>query len=304
MSSERQDRIDALLDEAYQSKDWEETRRLALKVLELDSNQVEALVLLADASEDEVEQIALLRRALSLLPSIGEGGRKKMTQEERELRATVLERLGVALLLVDPEEVLGHAAESVRVDPVECEIGRSLTYAALLLLHRGGDVLQEYLQDQSEFPARFYGRALALYQMVGKGEAFFVALWEALAKESDIAFYALGLWPDPSPDKEDEWEYVRLSSILITPWWHYEEAYAWLLTATVLFGYLTDRIPDEIFDELRPDLAESGFLDKMNQCLGEFDALLRPMGELSAEAIDDLALDYLSKRRFSEPLWI
>ena len=46
-----EERIDELLDEAYSTDDEEEMERLAREVLEMDGENVEALILLADAGE-------------------------------------------------------------------------------------------------------------------------------------------------------------------------------------------------------------------------------------------------------------
>lgn len=302
LSQTKKDRIEVLLKRAYQSHDWDEMRRLALEVLELDANQLEALVLLSDASEDEREQIGLLRRALALLPS-SQADVSRLTRDKRELKATILERLATALLEIDPNEALVHASQAIETDPVYCETSRSLLYSALLLLRRFGDVLIELFQDITGCPARFYARALALYCLGGKGEAFFQGLWEALAKDPDMAFYALGFWPDPPQEDDDEWDYLRVASIMIVPWLDHEEAYGWLMTATLLFGYLTDRLPDATLEELKPYLIQVDFMDEMNRSLGEFEAMLRPLGELSPEEIDAAACRYLRQNELSRPLW-
>lgn len=292
MSPKKDTRIDALLDQASKTHDWDELRRLALAILAVDPQRPEGLILLADSTDDNVEGMSLLREALKFLPSTEDGE----DRDTRELRIMILERLGQLLLPVEPEEALRQADLVLNLDQEKNELALTLKYAAQLELGLFRDTLELFLCDGSGYPIRYYARALALYHLTGGSVSFFQSLWDALEKESEMAFYGLDLWPDPPLEDGDEWDYVRLSSVMITPWLNAGKAYGWLMVAALLFGYLTDRIPDALLDEFQAYLDTTGFFDEMNRCLGEFEAYLRPLGDLSDDAVDAEALRWLRRK--------
>lgn len=280
--------------EAYSTGDVEEVYSLVKEVLELDPEIPEALLLLADVTSDEEEALSSLRKAREILVS-HEGEEILPESEEGQLFADVLERLASLLLPEDAERALALGRELEAFDPAEDFWARVFIYSALLRMGRHSKVLEETLRDVTEDAPRFYSRALALFSLSGLTEESMTALWDAFRVDPDVPFYMLAFWPEPAEDdSEEEWEFYHLGSLLSIPWVENQEALAWLTSAAVSFGYLTDRLPEGFIDDMRPELEQAGMIALFEEMGNRLQVALGDEEEPSQETLDRKALEVLS----------
>ena len=122
MSYSEMERIEKLLEQAYQSDDIETISKLARQILEIDPGHPEALILLADTTEYSDEKLDLLKQALEPMRNMVEEAdlvnrKELMDEEEGIIYIGLLQRLGFALLSeARPEEALEIAEEIISYD--------------------------------------------------------------------------------------------------------------------------------------------------------------------------------------------
>lgn len=284
--------------EAYGTGDVEEVYGLVKEVLELEPDIPEALLLLADVSSDEEEAVRALRKAHQVMISQDEEAILPES-EDGQLLADILERLASLLLPEDAEQALALGRELEAFDPSNDFWARVFIYSSLLRLGRHSNVLEETLRDVSEDAPRFYSRALALFSLSGLTEESMKALWDAFGADADVPFYMLAFWPEPSEeDSEEEWEFYHLGSILSLPWVENQEALAWLTSAAVSFGYLTDRLPEGFIDEIHDELEEAGMIALFEEMDARLQVALGDEEDPSQETVDRKALEVLSGSNF------
>ncbi|NLB83662.1 MAG: hypothetical protein GX791_05395, partial [Synergistaceae bacterium] len=207
------ERIDELLDEAYSTDDEEEMERLAREVLEMDEENVEALILLADAGEFSDEKIDILERARDILAAdveslLANEDASFLEDDTGMLYIAVLQRLGFAHFSEgNDEKALEIALEIQRHDPEGETLGKTLYYTVLLDMKRDAEVLEEALKDDMESPAMLHARAIASFRLTGGDRGAYRALWDAFAAGPEIPFHILGYSGEPEDDAtEDEYE--------------------------------------------------------------------------------------------------
>ncbi len=206
------ERIEELLDEAYSTDDTGEMERLAREVLELDENNVEALILLADTLEYSQEKIAVLEQARNALAEEMENirlvsGESLLEDDSGMLYIAVMQRLGFALFSEGKnEEALAIAREIDRYDPERETLGRTLLYRVLLEMGKDAEILEETLREKEASPAMAHSKAIASFRLSGAGRTSYRALWEAFAAGPDIPFYILGYFDEPEDGTEEEEE--------------------------------------------------------------------------------------------------
>lgn len=281
--------------EAYSTGDVEQVYGLVKEVLELEPDIPEALLLLADVTSDEEEALTALRKARQIMVSPDGGEAILPDSEDGQLFSDILERLASLLLPEDAEEALALGRELEAFDPDENFWARVFIYASLLRLGRHSNVLEETLRDVSEDAPRFYSRALALFSLSGLTEESMTALWDAFRIDADIPFYMLAFWPEPAEeDSEEEWEFYHFGALLSVPWIENQEALAWLTSAAVSFGYLTDRLPEGFIDEMRTELEEAGMIAFFEEMDSRLQIALGEEEDPSQETLDRKALEVLS----------
>lgn len=298
---DRERRIEALLKRIDASADDESAVESAREVLDLDPENPEALFCLAeraDPSQGEEEAAALLERAATELRRRIVGA-PDLDDRDGRLLAAALERLCFgALLAGDDERVLALAEELISFDPEDETLGRTLLYRSLMVLGRFREVLERSLVEKSDVLFALHGRALALFCLSGPGPEASRALWDAIALEPDLPYYLLQYWqvPDVESDDEEEmaaWEICNLAGLLSAPWLADEERMGWFATAAILFGYLTDRLPDSVIEEARPHMERAGILALLQMAQGQMEALLQENEEMTLEEIDEMAIRLL-----------
>ncbi|MGI6251874.1 MAG: hypothetical protein ACOYJV_00365 [Aminivibrio sp.] len=250
------ERIEELLDEAYFTEDAQEIERLARSVLELDEDNVEALILLSDTIEYSEEKIALLERTMDIISEEAEavlhaGEGNILEDETGMLYIAVLQRLGFALFSEGRnEEALAIARDLERYDPDGETLARTLLYRVLLDMERYSEVLEETLKDERPGLAALHGKAIASFRLSGPGKTAYRSLWEAVEGGPDIPFYILGFMPEPEEDLNDEQEEYHFAFLFEDAWSMDNDLVKWLTRAAILLGLTASLFPDEDVDNM------------------------------------------------------
>jgi len=251
---ENADRIEELLDEAYNTEDPEEMERLARQVLKQDGENVEALILLADVTDLPDEKISLLEKARQLLEESLESDPLPedapfLDDDEGMLYVAVLQRLGFSYFSEgENEKALEIAQAIMEYDPDQQTLGRTLFYRVLLEMKEYGRILEESLKEQGGSPAMLHSRAIAAFKLSGPGMPAYRALWEAFAADPEVPFYILGYYEEPGDDVEEEQESFSLALLFEDAWLAADNDTSlpnWLARATILFGLSASLFPPE-----------------------------------------------------------
>ena len=250
------ERIEELLDEAYFTDDPAEMERLARETLELDEDNAEALILLADAVEYSEEKITLLEKARDILSEEMEGvlhssEANVLDDEAGMLYVAVLQRLGFALFSEGKnEEALDLAREIEQYDPEGETHARTLLYRVMLEMGMNSEVLQEALKDGVESLAAVHARAIAAYRLSGPGRAAYRALWDAFSAAPDIPFYILGFMTEPDDSSEDELEDYNFAVLFEDAWSMDNELVKWITRGAILLGLTAGLFPEENVEKM------------------------------------------------------
>ena len=297
---ERAHKIETLVEAVSVAVD-DEARETALELLALDPENPHALLALAeegDLSERGGEAATLLERAAAELRR-RLGGEPRLDDRLGGLLAVVLERLAFnALMSGEDERALALAEELVSFDRDDETLGRTLLYRSLMILERHGEVLERSMAEREDVLFALHGRALALFLLSGPGPEASRALWDAVALEPDLPYYLLQYWevPDGESDDDEEaraWETCNLAGLLSPVWLADEERMGWFATAAILFGYLTDRLPDQVLEEARPHMERAGLFAVLEMVQNQMETLFQSDEEVTLDEIDAMAIRLL-----------
>ena len=251
------ERIDELLDEAYSTDDEDEMERLAREVLEMDDENVEAMILLADAGEFSEDKIKILERARDILADdvealLANEDASFLEDDIGMLYIAVLQRLGFANFSEgNNEAALEIAREIMSHDPEQETLGRTLYYVVLLDMKRDVEVIEEALKEDIESPTMLHARAIASFRLTAGDRGAYRALWDAFAAGPEIPFYILGYYGEPGDDAtEDEFEDYNFAVLLEDQWSSDPELINWLARGTILFGLTASLFPDEDVEKM------------------------------------------------------
>lgn len=246
--------IERLLDEAYATDDPEEMERLARQILNFDQDNVEAIILLADVTEESKEKIVLLQKASFLMEKDLEEspvpeGTSFLDDELGMLYVAVLQRLGFSYFSEgENEKALKIAQEIMGLDPEQQTLGRTLFYRVLVDMNEYAAILEECLKEKEPFTAMLHSKAIAAYRLSGATMPAYRALWEAFAADPDIPFHILGYYDEPEEDaEEEELESYSLAMLFEDAWLTEGDAPLanWIAGGTILLGLAASLFPTE-----------------------------------------------------------
>jgi hypothetical protein len=103
----------------------------------------------------------------------------------------------------------------------------------------------------------------------------------------------LEYWDAPEEEDEEFLDDYNGALFLQLYWTESEERIMVLSTATVFFGYLTDRLPDEVKEEVLANLRESSMFAELERARVELRERFGPDGDV--EQGDKEALKILAK---------
>jgi tetratricopeptide (TPR) repeat protein len=292
------------LEEAYETDDDRTCEALARNVLSVSPDNPEALLLLAEVFQgDEKEYQERLRHVLGVLRR-PEGAWLGLLSEgclPEWLKAASLQRLAFSLLGGEDSseeelsEALALSEELVEIDPEGQTLGRLLRYGALLRLGRYREALKETMTDRTDSPERAYTKALASFRLSGPCSEAYQAVCSAIRLDPDLPFLMTGIWElDDEPSEEND--RTNAMALVFGPLLEQDEqTAAWFNTPILLFGFLTDRLPEEMAQMIEPQLEEAGMGDMLKIAQGQLEALLQQGTEQDPDRIDDLAAEILAQ---------
>lgn len=250
------DRIEELLDQAYSTDDPEEMENLAREVLQLEEDNVEALILLADTLEYSEEKIGLLEKAQDLLAEEMEGipldsAESILDDDYGMLYVAVMQRLGFALLSEGRnEEALEMANKIIGFDPEEETLGKTLLYRVLLEMGRDKEVLEEALKDKNPGLVAAHSKAIASFRLSGPTKGSYRALWEAFSYGPSVPFYILGYLEEPEEEPEELTEDYNFGLLFEDIWSSDHELLNWMTRGAILLGLTAGLFPQEMTEKM------------------------------------------------------
>ena len=246
------ERIDQLLSMAWNTKSTARTLAIVNQILEIAPDNVDALIIKADNTQDADERTDILMKALHALEA------EKITDpEERDILYYVVnQRLAFTHFYASRfDEALKFCeaalkSEAIHSDPdaEASEEGMKSLYYRLLLEHEEWQkILTETMRDDDHSWAWGYSRLIAAWMLAQDNTRYVCAkmFWDVLAMSPDIPFYMLGYFAEPddsaTQEEHDEFEFALLyyDAISVS-----DDFYNWFTRGVILFGLLSGRFEE------------------------------------------------------------
>ncbi len=264
--SVNQIQIQDLLDKAYKAKSDSQALELVEKVLSIDPENPEALMIKADRINDDERdnyrgKLELINRALSSL----ETGAHDYDSDDSEDRDVLFYALKQRLLFThfdrrEFEKVLEIARELMQNDPEDFavinlnEVARTLYYASLIELRRWQEILSDTMRDEIHDAAWAYSRLVGVFMLSQdkrtNNHVCARMFCEALGIAPDVPFYILGYKSPEEVEDDDESDELGISEFDIALMFSClseisDEFSTWFAKGTMLFGLFTNRFKRE-----------------------------------------------------------
>lgn len=244
-----------ILDRAYESEDFDEISALVGEALELDPDNPEALLLLADLTEDDEERLPILERALEgvrrYFREENLSGEDVLEDEMGPVYLGLLQRLAYTFFFMEEDDrALELTEEFLSYDYEDRESMKDLYYCILLDRGEWSRTLEETMKDTERSLGWVYSRMIATF-MLSKDknvDKINKLLWDAVRMAPNAPFYMMGYIPDPVDDSEAEGEDFHFSVLFENVWNVSRELLNWFSKATILFGLLSGRFGAESDD--------------------------------------------------------
>ena len=212
------DNIDELLERAYESEDISETASIAKKILKLEPDNNEAILLLADTIEDNEERLELISeaidRAYAYLKKYDSGKPGLSEDDEGVVCLALLQRASFSFFMVgDDDQALKIAEKLITYDVEDGGANRNLYYRILMERFEWSRILRETMSDKDRLLGWAYSRLIAAFMLALEGNKDAKALvsqnkmfWDTVRMSPNVPFYMLGFFPEPVDDSEEEEE--------------------------------------------------------------------------------------------------
>ena len=259
MKNDMNSRIEQLLDMAYTTESTKRTAAIARQILEISPANTEALILMADTTEDPHSREEILIRALESL----DDPQNFNTDDRDELTCSVNYRLAYTYFTVNrPKDALSCCEKALNVSEYGSDSEESikeLYYRVLIELEEWGRILSETLKDDSHSLAWAYSRLAAAW-MTAPGQSKAVCanmFWDALSISPEVPFYILGYLAEPDDDADDSEQEDFSFAVMYYDVLSVSDDFSdWFRRGTILFGLLTNRF-DEREREYLLDVLDS-----------------------------------------------
>ncbi|MBQ6434927.1 MAG: hypothetical protein IJJ09_02895 [Synergistaceae bacterium] len=286
-------RIEQLLSMVWDTESTARILAITSQILELDPNNVEALILKSDNTVNLQQKIEILERALKALKSPN----ASLREHPVIIDLAIHQRL--AFLFMEDGDVDNSLKESDITIKLAEDTGtpdeydyyseiKTLRYRALIEKGEWQRILSLVMQDEDHTPGWAYARLVAAWALSPEPKAkncvkFF---WDALISGPDIPFYMLGFFDEPEDDEDDEsiisdfdFAVLYYDVLSFSDYFH-----DWFSRGVVLFGLLSNRFEGKERDYMIDALDSlGGFNDyeRMSKILVEGDdmAVIEAMAE-------------------------
>ena len=246
------ERVDMLLDMAWNTKSAVRTLAIVNQILEIDPDNVDALVMKADNTQDPDERTEILMHALHSLESSD-----IVDSEEREILSYVVnQRLAFTYFYANKfDEALRFCeaalnSEALHSDPdaeASGEDMKSLYYRLLIERGEWQKILALTMRDEDHSWAWGYSRLIAAWMLAQDNTRYVCAnmFWDVLAMAPDIPFYMLGYFAEPddsaTQEEHDEFDFALLyyDALSVS-----DDFFNWFTRGVILFGLLSGRFEE------------------------------------------------------------
>ena len=245
-------RIDQLLDMAWNTKSKTRTLAIVNQILELAPGNVDALIMKADNTEDSDEREEILLRALGALDTPGNFN----PDDEEVLRFVVNQRLAFTSFYANKfHEAFGYCTDALKyadmADDLEMASSRSemnsLYYRVMIELNDWQGILARTLRDEEHTLSWGYARLIAAWMLAPDDPRRICAgmFWDTLMLGTNVPFYMLGYFPEPDDSagekQHEEFDFALLyyDAISVS-----DDFLQWFTRGTILFGLLTGRFEE------------------------------------------------------------
>ncbi len=247
MKNDKNSRIEQLLDMAYTTGSAKRTAAIARQILEISPDNTEALILMADTTDDPHKREKILTHALKSL----DDPENFSPDDKDELTFSVNYRLAYTYFADNrPGDSLLCCENALKVSGYDSDSEndiKELYYRVLIELEEWGRILSETLKDDSHSLAWAYSRLVAAW-MTAPGQSKAVCanmFWDALSLSPEVPFYILGYLAEPDDDADDSEQEDFSFAVMYYDVLSVSDDFSdWFRRGTILFGLLTNR-----FDE-------------------------------------------------------
>ena len=237
---------------AWNTKSTARTLAIVNQILELDPDNVDALIMKADNTETPAEATAILARALESLNKPG-----NVSPEDKDVLSYVVnQRLAFTLFYDNKfteslkfcEAALdcSDAANDPDAEGMTSAL-KSLYYRLLVIRGQWQKILAETMRDEEHSLAWGYSRLIAAWMLAPDNARHICAnmFWDVVALAPDVPFYLLGYFQEPDDNASDksheEFDFALLfyDALSVS-----EDFFKWFSRGTILFGLLSGRFEE------------------------------------------------------------
>ena len=293
------ERIEQLLNMAWETSSPARELAIANQVLEINPDNISALLLKAGQTEDPNKCLEILQHALNALDKPGscepdeKGSFFILINSQLASLYTGLDEFDNAYKHC--ESVLKFCEENPDEEEKNIELGyddtmiKALFYRALIERRDWQKILEEAMRDTKDTLGRAYARLIAAWFLGGQNAKKICAnlLWDVLRIAPDVPFYMVGFIEEPSVDVENEeledfnFALMYYDTISIT-----DEFFNWFSRGVILFGLLSGRFEEK----------ERDYLIDVLDNLGGYDEYQK-MKDIIVETEDSLVLEALAANK-------
>lgn len=287
--------LEQLLDELYEGGPPSSMNRLVEEIFRIDPENPEALLFLADQSEEPEDSLEYLSRCVRSIRKLLEDSPESEREDMQTFLCEALQRMGWFYILENRgEEAVALSEELLTLPQEDFAWARAIRYVGLILTEQYSRVLEAVIAEEEPDVFSAHVKAMALLECSAPSRESAIALWDAFRMDPNLPFYLLDFWVPPSEEEDQEEDLESYSrGLLLEPAWTLSESRIMALsTGAVFFGYITERIPDHLLEEITEELRQNpvfAFLEMARERVAEH---LENSGDI--HEADMMALDILS----------
>ena len=241
-------RINQLLSMAWATNSKARILAIAGQILDIDPNNIDALIMKADNTDEPNSRINLLHKALASLDKPG-----SCNPDDKDMLFIVInQRMAYTYFAMSNinkafefcEAALKFEAEHTEIDADDEGAMKALYYRILIERRDWQKILAETLRDDEHSLAWGYARLVAAWMIApDKGRSVCANMfWDVLMIAPDVPFYMLGYFPEPdddaSPESHTEFEFSLMFYDVLSV---SDDFFRWFSRGVILFGLLSGR---------------------------------------------------------------
>ena len=287
-------RIDQLLNMAWNTKSTARTLAIVNQILEIEPDNVDALIMKADNTNDSEDRTEILLHALQALDNSDDTN----AEDKDILLYVVKQRLSFTYFYAGNfKEALIYCESALKSDAVhddpdaEASLSsmKSLYYRLLIEAQDWQKILAETMRDEEHSLGWAYSRLIAAWMLAPDNARHICAnmFWDALMMSPDVPFYMLGYFAEPDDNanqkSHDEFDFslIYYDALSVD-----EEFFNWFTRGTILFGLLSGRFEER----------EREYLLDVLDTLGGYEEYERMSGMI-VEGDDEAVIEMLAANK-------